>query len=73
MPQGRRDQHLLAHPAHPGTAVPRPQFKPAPPNAIGSPEYLSDLAEVFVVGRKDSSNRTEEQTQTAQFWQDNNG
>ncbi|PRW60432.1 PAP2 superfamily [Chlorella sorokiniana] len=48
------------------------EFKPAPPNAIGSPEYVADLAEVFVVGRKDSSNRTQEQTDTANFWADGN-
>ncbi|KAI7845827.1 hypothetical protein COHA_000737 [Chlorella ohadii] len=48
------------------------EFKPAPPNAIGSPEYIADLAEVFVVGRKDSTNRTQDQTDIANFWADGN-
>lgn len=59
------------NPHHPCHAICL-QFKPAPPNAIGSPEYIADLAEVFAVGRNDSSNRTQEQTDTARFWADGN-
>lgn len=59
-------------PTHTAPATICLQFKPAPPNAIGSPEYIADLAEVFAVGRNDSSNRTQEQTDTARFWADGN-
>lgn len=57
---------------HPPATCLHLQFKPAPPNAIGSPEYIADLAEVFVVGRKDSTNRTQDQTDIANFWADGN-
>ena len=40
------------------------QFHPADPPAIGSPEYLADLAEV----RYYSDNRTPEQLAIAQYW-----
>lgn len=40
------------------------QFRPAPPPAFGSPQFLTDLAEV----RFDSDNRTPEQLAIAQFW-----
>jgi len=40
------------------------QFRPAPPPAFGSPQFLTDLGEV----RFDSDNRTPEQLAIAQFW-----
>jgi membrane-associated phospholipid phosphatase len=45
------------------------QFRPAPPPAVGSPEYLADLAEV----RQLSDTRTAEQLRIAQFWQSGYG
>jgi len=40
------------------------QFRPAPPPAFGSPEFLTALAEV----RHDSDTRTAQQLAIAQFW-----
>lgn len=40
------------------------QFRPAPPPAFGSPEFLTALAEV----RHDSDTRTADQLAIAQFW-----
>jgi membrane-associated phospholipid phosphatase len=45
------------------------QFRPAPPPAFGSPEYLAALAEI----RGFSDNRTPEQLAIAQFWALNGG
>lgn len=47
------------------------QFRPGPPPALGSPEYLKALAEVHAVGGATGSTRTPEQTDTAQFWAQN--
>lgn len=58
--------------AHLPPRPPLPQFKPAPPLTIGSPAYIENLAEVFELGRKDSQNRTQEQTDAARFWADGN-
>lgn len=43
------------------------QFRPGPPPALGSPEYLEDLAEVRAFGRDTGSARTPAQTDTALF------
>lgn len=43
------------------------QFRPGPPPAIDSPEFLEDLAEVRAYGRDVGSSRTPAQTDTAQF------
>jgi len=40
------------------------QFRPGPPPAFGSPEYLTDLAEIRMI----SDTRTPEQLAIAQFW-----
>ena len=45
------------------------QFRPPPPPAFGSPEYLAALAEV----RQFTDNRTPEQLQIAEFWQFGSG
>jgi hypothetical protein len=42
----------------------------APPSALSSPEYTADLAEVYNLGAKDSTQRTPYQTDTAAFWAD---
>jgi hypothetical protein len=44
------------------------QFRPGPPPALDSPEYLSALAEVHDVGSAGSTSRTPEQTDVARFW-----
>ena len=46
------------------------QFRPAPPNPLGSQEYAADLEEVRRFGRFDSDIRTDEQTNRALFWTD---
>jgi hypothetical protein len=43
------------------------QFRPAPPPALNSPEFLDALAEVHAVGGATSSVRTPAQTDTANF------
>jgi hypothetical protein len=40
------------------------QFRPGPPPAFGSPEFLAALAEV----RQFSDNRTADQQRIAEFW-----
>lgn len=45
------------------------QFRPGPPPAFGSPEYLAALAEV----RFYSDNRTHEEDSIAKFWASPNG
>ncbi|WP_197991544.1 vanadium-dependent haloperoxidase [Streptomyces pactum] len=44
------------------------QFRLGPPPALGSARYRADLAEVRAVGEANSSRRTPEQTETANFW-----
>ncbi|MGP3970647.1 vanadium-dependent haloperoxidase [Streptomyces sp. 6N223] len=44
------------------------QYRPGPPPAPGSEAALADLAEVREYGAADSTARTEEQTEVAQFW-----
>jgi hypothetical protein len=44
------------------------QFRPKPPPALTSPEYTRDYNEVRAVGALNSSSRTFEQTDLAQFW-----
>ncbi|HVQ57268.1 MAG TPA: vanadium-dependent haloperoxidase [Solirubrobacterales bacterium] len=43
------------------------QFRPGPPPALGSDEFLDALAEVRAVGQDTSATRTPEQTDTANF------
>lgn len=67
--------HAAARPAcnrlPPCPFVP-PQYKPAPPLTIPSAAYTTVLAETFRLGRNDSSDRTQQQTDTAKFWADGN-
>jgi hypothetical protein len=44
------------------------QFRPGPPPALGSPKYNRDLAEVRADGARNSTTRTQAQTDTATFW-----
>lgn len=44
------------------------QFRPGPPPALDSPQYLRDLAEVRSLGSSDSTTRTPEQTDIGNFW-----
>jgi PAP2 superfamily len=44
------------------------QFRPGPPYAVTSKKYTADFDEVKSLGAKDSSTRTDEQTQIAHFW-----
>ncbi|MGN6556728.1 MAG: vanadium-dependent haloperoxidase [Solirubrobacterales bacterium] len=44
------------------------QFDPGPPPSLDSKTYRRDLAEVRAYGSSDSSVRTPEQTEIAQFW-----
>ena len=41
------------------------QFRPPPPPALDSPQYLRDLAEVKLLGEKESATRTKVQTEIA--------
>ena len=43
------------------------QFRPGPPPALNSPEFLEALAEIRAVGRDTGSTRTAAQTDTANF------
>lgn len=45
------------------------QFLPGPPPALTSARYTRDFREVKAYGAADSTVRTPQQTQTAQFWQ----
>lgn len=47
------------------------QFRPDGPDPLDSPEYAEDFIEVAELGRLDSEQRTEEQTEIARFWSDN--
>jgi hypothetical protein len=44
------------------------QFRPASPPALNSEAYARDYNEIKQIGARNSSTRTEEQTQIAQFW-----
>lgn len=44
------------------------QYRPGPPPALGSDRYRRDLAEVRADGARDSSSRSQAQTDTAIFW-----
>ncbi|MEJ2069401.1 MAG: phosphatase PAP2 family protein [Syntrophobacterales bacterium] len=44
------------------------QFRAPPPPDLNSPEYTAAFNEVKEIGAKNSSTRTAEQTQIAQFW-----
>ena len=52
---------------------PGTQFKVPGPPALGSAAYTTAFLEVKALGGKQSTKRTEEQTQIAQFWADNAG
>lgn len=45
-------------------------FLPAPPPALGSPDYAKAVREVQTYGAKDSIARSKEQTMLAKFWSD---
>ncbi len=47
------------------------QFMPAPPPALTSARYATDLNEVKAIGAVNSTTRTEEQTLIARIWYDN--
>ena len=49
------------------------QFRPPAPPTLTSDEYTAAFAEVAALGRSDSSTRTADQTQVAQFWAGNAG
>ncbi len=49
------------------------EFRPAPPPAVGSPEYAAAVDEAMRLGGFQSSQRTAEQTQIALFWADGGG
>ena len=49
------------------------EFRPAPPPAIGSPEYATAVDEAMRLGGFQSSQRTPEQTEIALFWADGGG
>jgi hypothetical protein len=49
------------------------QFEPAPPPAVGTPEYNALLAEVREIGSATSLTRTDDQTAAALFWDSANG
>ncbi len=42
------------------------------PLTIPSKQYTTELAEVFSLGKKNSTERNQTQTETAYFWWDNN-
>jgi PAP2 superfamily len=44
------------------------QFRPAPPVALTSETWTKDLNEIRVIGSRDSSMRTAEQTEIGRFW-----
>jgi hypothetical protein len=47
------------------------QFRPNDPPDLNSPEYTRDYEEVKAVGKSDSTTRTAEQTDLANFWNSN--
>jgi hypothetical protein len=44
------------------------QFRPAPPVALTSVEWAADYNEIKMLGRKDSTARSPDQTEAARFW-----
>ena len=46
------------------------QFRPGPPPALDSETWMKDLQEVKALGAKTGSQRTKEQTDIAQFWEE---
>ncbi|HJX26287.1 MAG TPA: phosphatase PAP2 family protein [Thermoanaerobaculia bacterium] len=57
----------------PWTLTSRDQFRQGPPPPPNSPEYTEAFREVRRLGRKNSPNRTAEQTAIALFWADGPG
>lgn len=49
------------------------QFRPDGPPALDSQEYATDYNQVKALGKIDSSTRTADQTEIAQFWADGTG
>jgi hypothetical protein len=47
------------------------RFRPGGPPTLTSQAYTNDFAEVAVLGRADSTVRTAEQTEVAEFWSEN--
>lgn len=48
-------------------------FRPAGPPALASEEFVKAFQEVKKLGSRDSSDRTEDQTEIARFWEDGTG
>jgi len=48
-------------------------FRPGPPPALNSPQYAAAVEEVRQIGSSNSTTRTPEQTQIADFWSDFSG
>lgn len=44
------------------------QYRPGPPPALTSTDYIADFREITAVGAQQSSQRTAFQTETARFW-----
>jgi hypothetical protein len=58
-----------AWPAMTPFALAKPaQFRPAPPPALDSKEWIADYNEIRLLGAKASATRTPQQTETARFW-----
>ena len=49
------------------------QFRPAAPPALTSAEYAASVDEVLRLGAVDSTQRTADQTEIAEFWEDGGG
>lgn len=49
------------------------QYRPAPPPALGSAEYLAAYNEVKEIGALNSATRTQDQKESALFWDVSNG
>ena len=47
------------------------RFRPGGPPALNSEAYTNDFVEVATLGRADSMERSEEQTEVAEFWSEN--
>ncbi len=62
------DSEFLAY-ITPFTMTSPSQFRPAGPPVLDSKRYVDDYNEVKLLGVKVSSARTDEQTQTATYWQ----
>jgi hypothetical protein len=62
------DSQFLAY-ITPFTMTSPSQFRPAGPPALDSKRYMDEYNEVKLLGVKVSSARTDEQTQTATYWQ----